>query len=151
MQNASITEARLGLGDEGYTWFVTRAKGTSAMMSYRIEGPFLHITAAGAYSVDDIKRTFEAAANDAELPMRPLLLVDLRDTASTLNMDELSERVASLGPVIPKIAPFCSIVAADPERRHFSRHVQLTISASFALHVAIFSSLEDARAWLSAW
>ena len=121
------------------------------MISYRIEGPFLQITAAGSYSVEDIRRTFEAAANDARLPLRALLLVDLRDTASTLNLSELSERVALFGPIIPKIAPFCAIVAADPERQHFSRHVQLTTAASFALNVATFSTLEDARAWLLAW
>jgi hypothetical protein len=45
------------------------------MISYRIEGPFLQLTAAGSYSVEDIRRTFEVAANDAELPLRALLLV----------------------------------------------------------------------------
>jgi hypothetical protein len=66
-------------------------------------------------------------------------------------LGELSKRVALFGPIIPKIAPLCAIVAADPDRRHFSRHVQLTTAASFALHVAIFSTLEDARASLLAW
>jgi hypothetical protein len=70
------------------------------MISYQIDGPFLLITAAGAYSVEEIRRTFEAAANDPELPPQALLLVDLRDTASTLNLSELSERVALFGPII---------------------------------------------------
>jgi hypothetical protein len=121
------------------------------MFSYRIEGPVLHITAAGSYSVEDIRRTCEVAAKDARLPPRALLLLDLRDSASTLNLGDLSERVKLLGPIIPKIAPFRAIVAADPYRRHFSRHVQLTTSESFAIHVAIFDTPEEARAWLLAW
>jgi hypothetical protein len=123
----------------------------STMISYQIEGPFLHIIAAGIYSVEDIRRTYEAAAADAQLPPQALLLMDVRDTASTFNLDEMRERVKLFGPLIPKIAPFCAIVAADPDRRHFSRHLQLSTSESFAIHVAIFYTLEAARAWLLAW
>ena len=102
------------------------------MISYQIEGPFLHVTAEGVYSLEDVRNIYEAAASDAALPSRALLILDVGDTATTFNgLDDVAKRVGLMGPLIPKIAPFCAFVAADSEHRHLSRHGQLTTSELF--------------------
>ena len=77
--------------------------------------------------------------------------MDLRETTAPLNFDALRERVKLFDPIITKIAPFCAIVAANPERQNFGRHAQLTTAEMFSINVALFSSLAAARAWLSQW
>lgn len=120
------------------------------MLTYRVEGSILVLTAAGETSLQQREAAFTAIRNDPNVPDGALLLLDAREFSEILNAKTVQERVRSLvGELGPKLGLVCAVVM--PLERTLDLHFFQSMGPELGLRVGLFQHEGAARRWLRSY
>jgi hypothetical protein len=114
-----------------------------------LTGNLIRIDLEGTYAPEDIIRAFDAALDDPSFPSDPRLLLDVTRSAELAKRDADSVRSVAqyFGAHSSRVGNRCAIVATMPVHYGLSR-MGATIAEQQGAEVEVFTTIEDALAWL---
>ena len=116
---------------------------------YTLSGNLFRMDLEGTYTPEEIIQTYDAAFNDPDFPTDPHFLCDVTRSAELANRD--SETIRDIaqyfGEHSDRVGDRCAIVAAKPIHYGLGR-MAATIAEMHGADVQVFSTVEDALAWL---
>ncbi len=118
-------------------------------VSYRFDVDVIVIEMIGEYSVNDLRMTVLKSFEDAGLPKRPTLLLDLSKSQSISKrssaiINEMANFIASFG---KRFGNRLALAAPDDLTYGLMR-MSSARADSFGINVEIFRTYEEAREWL---
>ncbi len=118
---------------------------------YTLSGNLFRMDLEGAYTPQDIFHAFEAALNDPSFPKGARFLFDVRRSAelATREAEKIKEVAEFFAARSESVGNRCAIVATSPVHIGLSR-MGATFAGLQGAQVRVFSSEEDAIAWLGA-
>jgi len=118
------------------------------MISYRVDGLFVILTANGKSSERERSLLFEALRADPKVPDGAYLIIDIREYETRLTHAELESRVhAMVEALAPKIGVASAVLVGDSSLR-IGLGLQL-VAGNMNFRVGVFHDETSARQWLA--
>ena len=127
-------------------------ESSSGQIEIVIDGQHVYVACVGHYSPSQLREEWEAATANPSFPARPLVLVDLTDSASVLSRSSgsLRETATYFSTQLRARRAACALVAASLARYGLMRMAQAWATVeSDDFEIAVFRRRDAALAWLS--
>lgn len=118
------------------------------MISYKVDGQFVILTANGKANERERSQLFEALRADPNVPDGAYLIIDIRDYEIRLTQAELEARVrAMVEALASKIGVASAVLVGDSSLR-IGLGLQL-VAGNMNFRVGVFHDEASARKWLA--